>query len=195
MARKAKITKEAIAAKAFEIVRSQGEASLTAKSLAKALNCSTQPIFWWFENMEEVKSHVVEQANNLFSAYLQRPIEGENPYKAIGLHYIDFAIQEKHLFHLLYMSEKSCGEDILDSDRNKPFILRNLHSIQQIHADDAEWIFREMWLFSHGIATMMATGTANIPACDIGRMLSDVYQGLIQKYSFKKNKEVSNNEV
>ena len=43
---KARITKEQVIDAAVEIVRTKGEDALTAKSLAGALKCSTQPIFW-----------------------------------------------------------------------------------------------------------------------------------------------------
>lgn len=45
MGPKVKIQKEQITDAAFEIVRKGGMDSLTAKSLAAKLKCSTQPIF------------------------------------------------------------------------------------------------------------------------------------------------------
>ena len=45
---KVKITKEDIIQKALEIVRTNGEQALNARSIASALNCSTQPVFFNF---------------------------------------------------------------------------------------------------------------------------------------------------
>ena len=55
---KPKITREQILRGALSLVRERGAAFLTAKSLAERLSCSTQPIFWHFENMDALKEAV-----------------------------------------------------------------------------------------------------------------------------------------
>ena len=48
---KIKITKEEIIKTALELVRTSGEQSINARTVAGALNCSTQPIFSNFSSM------------------------------------------------------------------------------------------------------------------------------------------------
>lgn len=187
MAPKIKIRKEEITQKAFEIVASEGINALTAKSLAKKLNCSTQPIFWWYSNMEEVISIVIEMAQTLFSEYLHREIEGVNTFKAIGINYITFAMEQKNLFKLLYMSEKVLSEDIMSDDKNMPFVLEAIRQDSSISQEQAQKLFREMWLFSHGIATMIATDTARFSKQEIYDMLSDVCKGLMMNLKDNNN--------
>ena len=55
---KARIKKEDVLRKALQIVQKGGIDALTAKALAKELGCSTQPVFWLYENMGEVKEAV-----------------------------------------------------------------------------------------------------------------------------------------
>jgi AcrR family transcriptional regulator len=50
-----RITKEEIVDVALSMIRSEGEASLNARSIAAALGCSTQPIFSNFETMEALR--------------------------------------------------------------------------------------------------------------------------------------------
>ena len=62
MAPKIKVSKEKILDTAYKIVKRSGMEKLSASKLAKELNCSTQPIFWWYENMNDVKEAVIEKA-------------------------------------------------------------------------------------------------------------------------------------
>ena len=52
---KVKITKEDIIKTAIDIVRDKGADAINARNIASVLNCSTQPIFSNFDNMEELK--------------------------------------------------------------------------------------------------------------------------------------------
>ena len=67
-----KITKEKIIQGALALVRKKGAAALTAKSLAAKLGCSTQPVFWHFENMEALKKAVFGEALAVFGKFLRQ---------------------------------------------------------------------------------------------------------------------------
>ena len=57
---KAKISKEMILEEAFQIARAQGADKITARSISQGLNCSTQPILYYFGTVEEIKAADVE---------------------------------------------------------------------------------------------------------------------------------------
>ena len=109
MAPKVKITKEEIVAAAIELVRQRGEVALNARNIATALNCSTQPIFSNFSSMEELRMEVITAADQLCNQYIKKEVEGEAypAYKATGMAYIRFAKEERELFKLLYMRDRS----------------------------------------------------------------------------------------
>ena len=100
-------------------------------------------------------------------------------YKAIGLNYIRFAAEETEFFKLLFMSQSS-GKDILTSHTEQAYVLKVLEQEENIKGTRAQDIYEEMWLFSHGIATMIATGTATFTPERIREMLTAVYRGLIK---------------
>ena len=52
---KNKFTKEQMITAALDLVRREGTAALTARSLAEALGTSTQPVFTCFTTMDEAK--------------------------------------------------------------------------------------------------------------------------------------------
>ena len=54
MARKETITKQDIMNAAFEILQEEGIEQVTARKLAAKANCSTQPIFRVYKNMDEL---------------------------------------------------------------------------------------------------------------------------------------------
>ena len=182
---KPKVTKEQVIEAAAHIVRKEGMSGLTAKSLAAQLHCSTQPIFWLFEGMEEVRGAVTEKALEKFDEYLRTEVADVSAYKAIGLNYIRFAAEETEFFKLLFMSESS-GKDILTSHTEQAYVLHVLETKENITGARAQDIYEEMWLFSHGIATMIATGTATFTPERIKEMLTAVYRGLTEN-SEKEN--------
>lgn len=185
---KPKITREQIVGGAFALVRKRGADALTAKALAEELSCSTQPIFWHFSGMEEIKREVYEEALCVFGKALRRKEEGASAYLSAGLNYVRFAAEEPHLFRMLFMSD--CGQrDIVDSQPEMDYLLRVIAESEHITGEDAQTVYRDMWLFSHGIAAMIATGTASFSREQVRGMLSDVCRGLILVLEKKKIKE------
>ena len=52
---KAKITRDIILDGAFELIRTQGEENLNARTLSQALHCSTQPVLYHFDTMDQIR--------------------------------------------------------------------------------------------------------------------------------------------
>ena len=166
---KIKVRKEDILKAALALIRERGAERLTAKALAEALSCSTQPVFWHFESMEDLKN---------FGAALRRGEEGVSPYMAIGLNYIRFAAEEKGLFRMLFMSDFA-HTDVVGAHVEMDYIVGVIEESEHIGGEDAQTVYRDMWLFSHGIAAMTATGTASFSEEEVKKMLKDVCRGLI----------------
>lgn len=54
-----KVSKEQIIDAAVEVLRDDGFSAITARSVAKKLGCSTQPIYFSFKNMDELKAALI----------------------------------------------------------------------------------------------------------------------------------------
>ena len=67
MARKITITKDYIVNTAFQMVKQEGIENVTARKLAARANCSTQPIFRSYENMEDLYQELFRMANSFFA--------------------------------------------------------------------------------------------------------------------------------
>ncbi|BDP83738.1 hypothetical protein EfmAA610_09480 [Enterococcus faecium] len=55
MARKKTITREQILAAAYEVAATDGFTRFTARNIANKMNCSTQPIYLEFKNMDDLR--------------------------------------------------------------------------------------------------------------------------------------------
>ena len=180
---KIKTTKEDIINAAVNIVRNSGAQAINARTVASALHCSTQPVFSNFATMEELRFAVVEKAYALCGDYIRREIESEEypVYKASGMAYIRFAKEEKELFKLLYMRDRT-NEIIPESDELSIQMESVVHRSTGLDKDEAKLFHLEMWAYVHGIATMMATNFIDLEWDLVSRMLSDAYQGLRKQY-------------
>lgn len=184
---KVKITKEEIIEAAVRIVRESGDEALNARNVAAALGCSTQPVFSNFASMAELRLAVVERVDMLYESYIKSEMESGKytPYKASGMAYIRFAIEEKQLFRLLYMRDRTDEKNIELTDGTK----RILSIIQKTTGFDEETtkLFHlEIWAFVHGIATMLATGFEKLDFDLISAMLTDAYQGFLKRFKEKE---------
>ena len=180
---KTRITKADIINTAVDIVRKNGETALNARNIAAALNCSTQPVFSNFATMDDLRLAVVEAADALCGEYMKREVEsGEYPpYKANGMAYIRFAKEEKELFKLLYMRDRTNEviPDETDTGSQMESIVQKNTGLEDL---DAKLFHLEMWAYVHGIATMIATGYFHLDWDLISRMLTDSYQGLKKRF-------------
>lgn len=176
MAPLAKTDRNKILKGAVKIVRTRGAGALTAKSLADELGCSTQPLFWHFSGMGEIRAAVYAEALARFDKYIHKEVEGVTGYRAIGVNYIRFARAERQFYKLLFMSEKT-DKDFLYTHVERDYVLRVLEECEGIKGEQAEDIFRNMWLFVHGISAMIATGTAEFEEQEIREMLKQMLTG------------------
>ena len=176
-------TKKEIVAAALNIVRSAGMSGLTARALAAELGCSVKPIFGLFRSMEEVQQEVLVSANELYQSAIQAGMSSGKypPYKASGMAYIGFAREERELFKLLFMRDRS-GEHIEEDRESIRPLLELIQKNLGISEDDAYLFHLEMWVYVHGIATMIATSYLDWDDEFVSSVLTDAYVGLKYRY-------------
>lgn len=183
---KIKVTKEEIIYKTLNLVRKSGEDGLNARSIASALNCSTQPIFSNFYSLEELQKAVAEKAYDLYTDYLHREVEsGKYPkYKALGMAYIRFAKEESQLFKLMFMCDRH-GEQFIPTDDFNFSVKLNMEQ-NGFSEEKAKLFHLEVWTAIHGIATMLATSFLEFDWEFISNIVTDIYQGLRSRFLTEK---------
>ena len=184
---KCKFTKEKIIHAALEITRADGFKAVTARAVGIKLNSSSKVIFSLFQNMEELHSEVIIAASKIYQCYLQEDMAYEKypPYKACGMAYIRFAKEEKELFKLLFMRDRSEEQVSQAADEIKPFV-ELIQKNTGLSEQEAYVFHMEMWVYVHGIATMLATNYLEWDWALISKMLTDSYEGLKKHYSARE---------
>ena len=94
--------------------------------------------------------------------------------------YIRFAKQEKELFKMLFMRDRS-GEPLIETQDFSESV-QMIMQANCVSKQTAELMHLEIWTCVHGIATMLATSFLNLEWELISNILTDVYQGLRAKH-------------
>ncbi len=180
MPAKKQITKAIISEKSFDYVRRKGIDALNMRDVAKECKCSTQPIYLAYKGIDELKQDIAQRAYEEFNNCLLKEIKsGKYPeYKAIGIGYIRFAIEERELFKYLFMRNRSKDKGGVEQNSFDGAIMTIMKNYG-LYKDDAVTLHAEMWIFVHGIATMIATDYLDWDFETINRMITDAYKGLI----------------
>ena len=128
--------------------------------------------------MNELHQAVTAYAHEIYLGFLKNEAEsGKYPaYKSFGMAYIRFAKEEKELFKMLFMCDRSGGgfapaKDFTDS-------VEMIMKANRISKEKAELMHLEMWTCVHGIGVMLATSFLTLDRELISGVLTDVYQGL-----------------
>ena len=183
-----KVSREDIVNAACALVRKSGMAALNARALAGVLGCSTRPIYFTFENMDDVKGEVVRRIDEVYGGYLKAEIASGRypPFKAYGMGYIRFAKEERQFFIYKFMRNRT--SERIDDDGLKE-VIEVIKSVTGLDEESARLFHLENWIFVHGIAAMFATSYIDFDEELISAMLTDVFEGLKAQYKSKGRSE------
>ncbi|MCM1023143.1 MAG: TetR/AcrR family transcriptional regulator [Prevotella sp.] len=156
---KTRITKEMILDAAFEITRRDGISNVSARTVSKELNCSTQPIMYNFPSVDSVRLAVYRKADEYHMQYIMKP-RGHfgKPLLEIAASYVRFACEEPNLFKFLFQSERysvQSVEDLINDEAFEP-VLKNLAASLKSDIDRAKEYFFSKYLAVHGLASLVA---------------------------------------
>lgn len=153
------VTKEIIVDSAFETVRKEGFSALSARNISKKIGCSTQPIYWLYDNMEDLKQDIIVK----MTAYLSEIIAGYKktgkPFLDYGLGYISAAHAEPVLFKAVYV-DNILGLKMTDVAPGKNMIDTMRQDIRTSEMSDDELLntATRAWFLVHGLASLIASG-------------------------------------
>ena len=182
MPTKIKISKDMILDAAFEIVRKDGMEKLSNRELASKLKCSIRPIYYQFENVEEMQKELYIKIEKYFYKFLLDNMVKEIPkYKQVGINYIKFAKKEKKLFQTLFMTDVGLTPDafVLKAGEDYKEIEKFIKISANIKEEDIKDFHTKMWIFCHGIATLVANDTIKLTDNQIQELLSNEFQALM----------------
>lgn len=179
-----RISRDAIVDAAVEVLREGGFSAVNARSVAKKLGCSTQPIYSSFQNMDELKAALRARAIALHTQRVQdslRAHEGNDTrYSSYGMGFVKFAAEEKQLFRWLYLEgdkQKPQQQDVL-----LPEILETIVQEYGYDLDTARRLHQDMTYFSYGLAILANTDQLSLEGDQLRRAFQREFMALTGVY-------------
>ena len=197
MSKETKITKEKLLEAALAITREKGLEEVSNREIAKKLNSSIRPIYYQYNNSEELKKELYQKIEDYFYKYIMTNMTEDIPYyKQIGVNYIKFAREEKNLFKVLFMSKSDYLPEKFISKDEKNFkkIVDLIKLSTKLEDKDIKKFHVKMWIFTHGIATLIATNTVNLSNEEVAELLSSEFQALMLLEENPNNKWILKNK-
>lgn len=182
MAKALTLTKDNIVKSAVKLINAEGWESLNARSLAKHIGISTKPLYRIYGSMDEIKTDVLAEIYHQYDEFINSKIDSKKALITLCIAYVEFANDYKNLFISLFLSDNLKWkkiEDVFDEKWNQSTII-NLVNKHSFTFDEAKELFLNMWLYSNGLATLIATNQIKLDEEKIMIRLVKIYKSLIK---------------
>ncbi len=181
MSRIPKIPKELILQASLDLLISEGYPNITIKSIAKKLNCSTQPISWHFGSMPALRESLLEYAlQYVKETYFIPTVNPFYSFYLTGRSHIDMALKMPHLFRFLYMGES--GMQFNEEYPNSKYSASQIAQYLGISVPKAAEFIQIMLFYTQGASSMIATHTITETPDSIFESLDRVSVKLLVSY-------------
>lgn len=179
-----KVSREEIVEAALEVVRDGGFSAVNARSVAKKLGCSTQPIYFSFRNMDELKAALIERAVQMHEQRVRdslRAHEGnDSRYSSYGMGFVQFAAEEKQLFRWLYLEGEQLGP--YQNDILLPEVIGVIMEEFGYGEGVARRFHQDMIYFTYGLAILANTGHLPLTETELREAFRREFRALIAIY-------------
>ena len=102
------------------------------------------------------------------------------------MQHVRFAVDEPILFREIFMSPANAGwggpDFFLQSHENYERVLRSLADYYGLPTPAAHALYRHLWIYTHGIATLIATGVTAVDMDTVSRQLTEIFSSLLPRY-------------
>lgn len=180
-----KFEKEDIINVAYEIVRQEGFSGLNARKIAKKLKCSVQPIFHNFETMEELDRVVFDRIYSKYQDVMKQATDEEQSYLAKGIAYVKFAREYPEFYKIIFMQERDMTlEEFTQADKDVgENVMKSIIKKFDVSAKDLKEFHTKIWIFTHGLACLVATKTIQFTDEEIKQLLINTVRDIFKGYS------------
>ncbi|MEI3089811.1 MAG: TetR/AcrR family transcriptional regulator [Oscillospiraceae bacterium] len=179
-----KVSKEQIIDAAVDVLRDDGFSAINARSVAKKLGCSTQPIYFSFRNMEELKAALTERAIQMHTQRVRDSLrihEGnDSRYSSYGMGFVKFAAEEKQLFRWLYLEGEQLGP--YQNDFLTPEVISVITEEFGYEEDVARRFHQDMVYFTYGLAILANTDHLHLTEAELREAFRREFRALIAIY-------------
>ena len=181
-----KITKDMIVDAALEIFRAEGFDAVTSRRVAFKLGCSTQPIYFEYKNMDELKNDIVKkvvgQLNEIFSSVSNEGKEepDEFVYRSFGLSFLKFVQADPFVFRQIYIVDGKIGRQV--DNLRMPIILDILENKYGYKKETALAIHKMASCSLMGMAVFVSSGYKKISEDEMQKNLEILFPSICSVY-------------
>lgn len=160
MPRKPKYSKSELVETAIQIIRQEGEESLSARNLVKRLGTAPATIFTHFSSMDELEGAVLERAKEIYNSYAERGFRKNPPFKGFAVEHVKFAMEEPNLYNFLFIRKKADGtiDDVIAREGHREKLLAEAEKIFICDRKTAEIVLENLVVYMFGLAAMCSKG-------------------------------------
>ncbi|MCI8412104.1 MAG: TetR/AcrR family transcriptional regulator [Clostridia bacterium] len=172
------------------LVKKEGIESVNARRIAKELKSSVHPIFRHFKDMEELKKAVYEKIYETYKEYMLKGINSkEKPYKQMGLSYIKFAKDYPEFFKIIFMQKTDLNaENFVMGDKMGDDVIKAGQTLTGLSFEEQKKFHIKVWIFTHGIACLVATKTVEFTEEEISELLGNTVLEMLKGYKSEGGK-------
>lgn len=181
-----KITKDMIVDAALKIFRAEGFDAVTSRRVAFKLGCSTQPIYFEYKNMDELKNDIVKkvvgQLNEIFSSVSNEGKEepDEFVYRSFGLSFLKFVQADPFVFRQIYIVDGKIGRQV--DNLRMPIILDILENKYGYKKETALAIHKMASCSLMGMAVFVSSGYKKISEDEMQKNLGILFASICSVY-------------
>lgn len=179
-----KVSKDEIIDAAIEVLRDGGFSAVNARRVAGKLGCSTQPIYFSFQNMAELKAALTERAIQMHTQRVRDSLrihEGnDSRYSSYGMGFVKFAAEEKQLFRWLYLEGEQLGP--YQNDVLTPEVIDVIIDEFGYSEDVARRFHQDMIYFTYGLAILANTDHLHLTETELREAFRREFRALIAIY-------------
>jgi len=175
-----KIQKDDIIKVSLDLLKTESLDDLTTRQIAEQLNCSVQPIFYNFDNMDELRQAAVEAMHQLYQEYMLEGSKQPQAYRGMGMAYIRFARDYPNYFRILFTgSSELTPELFIDQDDTGNSVIQAGMKLTGFGHTEQRKFHLKVWIFTHGLATLVANNTVVISDQEIDKLLQETVREMI----------------
>ncbi len=182
-----RFSKEIILDQALEIAMHQGFSAISVRNVAKAVGCSTAPIYTAFENVDALIKLTKDRVLELLLEYIDGKYT-KNKFLNVGVGTLMFAKTYPRLYKELYIDSFDSVHENKIRERTLEMMKYSMSS-QIMDLNQMETVLTKMWLITHGIATKLCSGAISVSSDeDLIKMLDEVGGEIITATIIKSGK-------
>lgn len=168
------VSKEQLVQAAYHLILDESYLAYSARNVAKRAGCSTQPIYYLYDSLDELKKDVVVKVLDEMVHTMINYTQTNDPFTDYALGYLYFVSQKNQLFKLLHIENRL---NVFFVNQQVYAILKQATQVS-FHLSDqgSSDLLKRLWLFVQGLALQISNGQYEWHAQRHEKILKDTFK-------------------